>query len=394
MMAVTRYCFLIATVLLSSMAALRVAAAPLPMQATEFPSRASGLVDREVEIFGDLYSPPLINKFAIGKMHDRQTGKAMVSVIFDKADSQTVKWMAKNMCRQTCRDVFIRGRIVSRREYREPVLEMTDISFASMTGQKHGGDALAQTVSKKDRYGVPKPVLPPGTVPMQEGWRGWAERVPASAPGYDAAKGMWGSMTAMADYRRQADWDSNMSIIRGPSRPDDFETYYRGVRDTGLAMLFKAHQYNGVSTAWPRVALIVEDAPANAAGMASEYWQHGKTKQDICWRLRAKVWAGPARSEDIAPFNWCLSETRFNVTYAGVARWGAAPKSNMMHVLATTGKERTEGPNPPNTPLPDKRTYRSQFSYATIMTGNVLMDMGFNYNLPDGRVWLVDDQPR
>ena len=34
---------------------------------------------------------------------------------------------------------------------------------------------------------------------------------------------------------------------------------------------------------------------------------------------------------------------------------------------------------------------RIPFALNTIMVGNVLLDMGFNYNRPDGRVWFVED---
>ena len=77
--------------------------------------------------------------------------------------------------------------------------------------------------------------------------------------------------------------------------------------------------------------------------------------------------------------------------YADVSLWGRTPKSNMRLIQATTGPNRTLGPNPPDTPLPGDRSYKSPFSYATVMVGNVLLDMGFSYRAPDGRAWLLDE---
>ena len=84
---------------------------------------------------------------------------------------------------------------------------------------------------------------------------------------------------------------------------------------------------------------------------------------------------------------------RFNIGYASVTSWGMTPKSNMRHALASTGRNRTTGPNPPTEPLPKHSGYSHQFSYDTMMAGNVLLDMDFNFHLPDGRVWLVDESP-
>ena len=110
-----------------------------------------------------------------------------------------------------------------------------------------------------------------------------------------------------------------LTALRG-KRPENFETYYRGVRDTGLSMLFERFRYRDTSTLWPRVAIIIEERPELHGNIANEFFENSKTETDYCWRFRAKVWGGPARSEDIAPFNWCFSETRFT-PYAKVPIW-------------------------------------------------------------------------
>ena len=382
---------------------LAVAETPsfVPLKATDVPERGPSLLNQQVEISGNFYSPILINPnsdFSLGKISDpsvdpRAMNSKAIDVVFNLVDKDTIVWMAKNMCREICKDVFVRGRLVMRRGHRQPVLEMTQVSFESIAGVEAGGSTEAKVIAAQDRYGVAKPVLPPGSVPTETGWSGWAERIPPTAPGYDAAKGMWRSMVAHSEFQRAADWDQTRAIVRGPERPENFETYYRGVRDTGLSNLFKKSRYQDLTTLWPRVALIVEESPKGGI-IAAEYHRVGEmTSSDRCWRLRAKVWTGPARSEDIAPFNWCLSEMRFNIGYASVTSWGMTPKSNMRYARASTGKNRTTGPNPPTEPLPKHSGYSHQFSYDTMMAGNVLLDMDFNFHLPDGRVWLVDESP-
>lgn len=371
----------------------------VPLKAAEIRERGASLLNKQVEISGSFYSPILVNPssdFSRGLISDpsmdpRAMNSNAIEVVFNLVDKDTIVWMAKNMCREICKNVFVRGNLVMRKGHRQPVLEMTQISFESVAGVEAGGSTEAKVIAVQDQYGIAKPVLPPGSTPTETGWSGWVERVPPTAPGYDAAKGMWKSMIAHSEYQRAADWDEARGIIRGPERPENFETYYRGVRDTGLSNLFKTARYQDLQTLWPRVALVVEESPKGGI-IADEYFRVGNTKSsDRCWRLHAKVWTGPARSEDIAPFNWCLSEMRYNVGYTGVTRWGTTPKSNMRHALSSTGSNRTTGPNPPSEPLPPHTFYSRQFSYNTIMVANVLLDMDFNFNLPDGRVWLLEE---
>lgn len=359
--------------------------------------RGPSLLDQYVEISGNFYSSTLIDPksdFSHGAISDpsvdpRAMKSPKVDVVFNMVDKPTISWMARNMCREVCKNVFVRGRLVMRKGHRQPVLEMTQISFESVAGVEAGGSAEAKLIAAQDRYGIAKPVLASGAVPTEACWKVWAERIPPTAPGYDAAKGMWKSMVDYSDYKRQSAWDDQRGIIRGPERPENFETYYRGVRDTGLSNLFKPIPFSPVEVPlWPRVVLIMEERPKGGV-ITNKYNSGGGS--DRCWRLRAKVWTGPARSEDIAPFNWCLSEMRFNVGYQSVINWGMTPKSSMMRIQASTGSNRTTGPVPPGTPLPQP-AYNNASSYSTIMVGNVLMDMGFSSHVPDGRVWLIDER--
>ena len=69
----------------------------------------------------------------------------------------------------------------------------------------------------------------------------------------------------------------------------------------------------------------------------------------------------------------------------------AAPDGDFGAETGFAGDALAAGPVAPNQPLPDRPDYRRLFHFNTIMVGNVLLDMGFNYNRPDGRVWFVED---
>lgn len=179
---------------------LAVAETPtfVPLKAADVSERGPSRINQQVEISGNFYSPILIDpksNFSVGKISDpsvdpRAMNSKAVVVVFNLVDQGTIVWMAKNMCREICKDVFVRGRLVMRRGHRQPVLEMTKISFESLAGVEAGGSTEAKVIAAQDRYGVAKPVLPPGSVPTETGWSGWAERIPPTAPSYDAAKGM------------------------------------------------------------------------------------------------------------------------------------------------------------------------------------------------------------
>jgi hypothetical protein len=200
-------------------------------------------------------------------------------------------------------------------------------------------------------------------------------------------------MQDYAKWRAQADVDDNRAIIRGPERPANFETYYRGLRDTGLSNLFAKFPYQNSRTTWPRVMIVVEEKPTLHGGMPSEFFHSStKTDTDYTWRFRATVWMDETHKIDIAPFNWCFSEMRYNTPYSEVPIWGRTPKLNVPHSPARnalTGA--VDQPIPPRYPLPETPDYHRTFHYNTIMVGNLLLDMGFNYNRPDGRVWFVED---
>src|SRR5439155_3376989 len=189
------------------------------------------------------------------------------------------------------------------------------------------------------------------------------------------------NMQAHANWRGQAEADDRCAIIRGPQRPANFETYYRGVRDTGLSNLFANAHYRNSSTSWPRVMIVIEEKPKFNGGMPSEYWHNtNKTETDYTWRYHATVWTDATHSIDIAPFNWAFSEMRFNTPYSEVEIWGRTPKLNVPPPAAPPAPAspgtQPASPIAPKYPLPDTPDYHRLFHYNTIMVGNVLLDMG------------------
>jgi hypothetical protein len=87
----------------------------------------------------------------------------------------------------------------------------------------------------------------------------------------------------------------------------------------------------------------------------------------------------------VAPFNWCLSETKLGKPFDDVELWGETPKPAFAG--QTTGTRRTLGPNPPYLPAPE--LYVSLGRAEAAMVGSILLDMGFSYAESDGRVWIL-----
>ena len=138
-----------------------------------------------------------------------------------------------------------------------------------------------------------------------------------------------------------------------------------------------------------------QNIPLNGS-IPSEYWhnQGSKTETDYTWRFRATVWTDASHKIEIAPFNWAFSEMRYNTAYSEVPIWGQVPKQNVPlpeGAAGAAGDPAAPSPVAPAQPLPDRPDYRRLFHYNTIMVGNVLLDMGFRYERPDGRVWFVED---
>jgi len=366
----------------------------LPVQATQFVSKAQSLFGKDVEIGGAFRTPMLIRAgdtsvMGSGEFVDPDhPGTTYAQVTFAWADQDDIQWIVHNHCYQVCRGVFIRGTVVTTKQFPTPVLALTEISFDSKSGASAAGSQAAESIAAKDRAGAAKSVLAPGTIPEKPSWEGWAQWRNPGAPPNDPNKSVWENMTAHADFKRQQSHDQGLALFRGPDRPPELETSYRSVRDTGLWQIFQQPAFNGqgFKPEWPRVALVVEEKPKHDRPDAMTFGFDAKFESDLCWRLHARAWTGPAKSEEIAPFNWCLSEMRFNVAYSDYSSWGAS----LTMSTDQTGPTRTLGPTPPGQPLPGK-PYTDLGSFESIMVGNMLLDMGFDNPHSDPRVWLNEE---
>jgi hypothetical protein len=358
----------------------------------EFAAKAADLVGKDVEVGGDIVVPAMLSPRSVGTMVDKDSGKVLVQLVA-KPGSPALEWLMGGDRRTKSQGVFARGKVAMVRG--ALVLDLADISKESKVKAAAEIKAHTQAISDKDQAGLVKEVLPPHTNPSGEAAKAWLDRVPPTSPQFDRAKSVWDNMKDHANWRAQTEADDRRAIIRGPDRPANFETYYRGVRDTGLKDLFKDAPYQNSSTTWPRVMIVIEEKPVLHGGMPSEYWhnQGSKTDEDYTWRFRATVWTDATHKIEIAPFNWAFSEMRCNTPYSEVPIWGHTPKLNVPHAdAAAAGPDAS--PTPAKYPLPDSPEYHRLFHFNTIMAGNVLLDMGFNYNRPDGRVWFVEEESK
>jgi len=351
----------------------------IPLKASEWKAKSPKLLGRSVEVSGDLSTLMIVGRTGLynsGWMRDADN-RLLLTVSFKQADDRQLAWMTKHKCRETCSGVFVRGTVVSRED-----LLMKEVSYESKVGVAPAGVAIPEVAANDSASGGPKLLLPSGTVPPEESPR-WATKVPLDSQEVASSQ----SMTSRSDYIRQRDLNMQKGRIPGPERPADFATPYRSIRDTRLRNVFAAYPWNGDQTLWPRVAIIVEEV-TNGGTRFFTYKRSGESIEDRCWRLSARLWKGPANSEDVAPFNWCLSEMRFNVSYEGVALWAGTPKTSMSrHAIGPPG---TTGPNPPYLPAAEHH-FNDGYNSDTIMLGNILLDMGFSFGVPDGRVWVVDN---
>jgi hypothetical protein len=330
------------------------------VRASDWRTRAPGLIGKRVELSGDLSTQFYVNPHEsfsnIGTMRGSSGKDPLATVLFDQISTEQAAWFSTNKCNQTCVGVFVRGVVLSELPGRmcgppprprcpetPSALRMSDISFESRAGGV-AASVVQPDAAHGDTPAVQKQLLPPGGLPEPH-----------------------------------RDLNLYMGVIRGPARRADFETSYRSIRDTRLLKVFANYPWNGGSNQWPRVALVVEEKPTHGANGFPQ--ARGRQKiEDGCWRLRARLWSGPATSEDIAPFNWCLSEMRLNVAYDEVALWGRNAYG--------TQSDRTLGPNAPLLPVPTFQ-YRDGLRGDTIMLGNILLDMSFGLGMRDSRVWIV-----
>jgi hypothetical protein len=360
----------------------------------EFAAKAPDLLNKDVEVAGDITMPSMMSRRSVGTMVDKDSGKVLVQLMAEPG-SAALEWLTGGDRQAHTQGIYARGKVVTSRYYSFPVLQVTDISKESKVKAAAEHKEQVAAVENKEQAGLVKEVLPPHTNPTGEAAKAWLDRIPTTEPSYDHAKTVYENMQAHANWRGQVEVDDSRALIRGPQRPANFETYYRGVRDTGLANLFAKYPYKNSHTSWPRVMIVIEEKPKFNGGTPAEFFHNStKTETDYTWRFRATIWMDPTQKIDVAPFNWAFSEMRYNTPYSEVPIWGQTPMLNVPPpdgVQGTADDAANPAPIAPKHPLPDSLDYRRTFHYNAIMVGNVLLDMGFRYTRTDGRVWFVED---
>jgi hypothetical protein len=171
---------------------------------------------------------------------------------------------------------------------------------------------------------------------------------------------------------------------------------FKAITDTELYNIFERFPQPGGGkwADWPRVAVTLLEAPP---------W--GKDKQNVhrfkfpsmgCWTYKARVWESASKSRDIPAFHYCTDQ---KLTVHGGDNsmiyqvWGGiVGGSSAMNQRGSTGIQRTEGPNWPDTPLPVGT--RAGFAFVNQATFNGTMlymlayDLGINFNNEDHRLWI------
>jgi len=189
---------------------------------------------------------------------------------------------------------------------------------------------------------------------------------------------------------------------------------YLRVTDTDLKSIFKNHYIEGKSaTSWPRIALTVVNSPANhdRSGFGFATGSGKETYRDMaeyrasqppssddwrgsCYDLEAVKWEDETTSQKYA-FRWCAeNDMVYNIPFIDVWNNGVRTVWGFDYFgEISTGKNRTLGPNNPDTILPQDIKHKSYLvanGLDTYMVGSVMYQMGFDWlNEKDRRFWVV-----
>jgi len=146
---------------------------------------------------------------------------------------------------------------------------------------------------------------------------------------------------------------------------------------------------------YPRVALTVHSEPA-FHNRQFPTLNTGRQERG-CWSVSAVIWKSAKKPEKVAPFNWCTpGNVAYGVPLSDVTYWAlwGANLSDYKH----TGNKRTNGPRPPETPVPKDVRHKRHFkennlspsTYNGVMFASILYHMGFDWSIKaDKRVWIT-----
>src|SRR5258708_15500371 len=131
---------------------------------TEFAEEAADLLNKDVEVAGDIQLPAMMSRKSVGTMVDKTSGNVLVQLIA-KPGSPALEWLVGGERQTKSHGIFARGKIVMVRDYKVPVLDLTDISKESKVQADADKKARVETIKTKDKEGLVKDVLPPHTNP-------------------------------------------------------------------------------------------------------------------------------------------------------------------------------------------------------------------------------------
>ena len=160
-----------------------------------------------------------------------------------------------------------------------------------------------------------------------------------------------------------------------------------------------------MSEQFPHIAITVDYAPAGwMDSYLTDASAQGRTIISHCWKLRATVWSDAQTSKKI-PFEWCSNKDEFMDRLGPDYLVSLRPR--YIDRDYSTGIQRTEGPQPPSTLIPNDRTtldmeaktnphgvsvdlnhdISTQFA---LMFANIRKEMGQTLTSDgDPRVWIV-----
>ena len=167
-----------------------------------------------------------------------------------------------------------------------------------------------------------------------------------------------------------------------------------GIQETELNQIFAKYPYDvkkSFNQQFPRVSITVLEAP-KVHHEVTAYTSHR-----ACFKLSAVVWDTRTKSRNIPNFYVCLPRDLVpNLAMRPAEGWIGSTGFFVMN-QEHTGLNRTDGPVPPKSPIPNDLAHQRYFENEYLEIGTVdgrmfamtLYHMGFNWSIhEDRRVWF------
>jgi hypothetical protein len=160
-----------------------------------------------------------------------------------------------------------------------------------------------------------------------------------------------------------------------------------------------------LSDQFPHIAITVLYAPTGWMDpYRTDKSAQGRSIVPSCFKLEAVVWSDADHSKKVGPFDWCSNKDEFLAVLEPDYAYSLIPRRTMGY---NTGVNRTEGPMPPETLIPNDRATldmeaktnpygrsidlnHDNSTRFAMMFANVRKDLGETLtNDGDPRVWIV-----